>query len=234
MKHLRTVEDRLREEYFSLQADVERVAEQLETEIRHCLLPFLLRLKKYEQIVIKARVKDCESAINSLRRRQESRAFKQSRPRQYTLTALKDLVGVRVLIFPRTMLPAIDAALHKHFRRWKADPVPGLYEANAPLARKYYGHCKASKTIHAEYQIVPMLTGLFWDVEHAAIYKPAPQLQDAVKHPDIQIRIQGIYKAFQDFELELVEKIASFRAFGRRPILRVRPRALRKMKVRKT
>jgi ppGpp synthetase/RelA/SpoT-type nucleotidyltranferase len=227
MKTPRTVEDRLREEYFSLHSDAERVAEQLETEIRHRLSPFLLKLKKYEQIAIKRRVKDCESAINSLRRRQESRAFNQSRAGKYTLTALKDLAGIRVLVFPRTMIPAIDTTLRKHFSRWQADPVPGLYKGDPPLARKYCGYCNASKTIRAEFQIVPMLTGLFWDIEHAAIYKPAPQLQDAVKHPDIQIRTQAIYKAFQDFELELVEKIMSFRASGRRQARRIRPQTLR-------
>lgn len=227
MKAPRTVEDRLREEYFALHADAERVAEQLETEIRHRLSPLLLKLRKYEQIAIKRRVKDCESAINSLRRRQESRAFNQSRAGKYTLTALKDLAGIRVLVFPRTMIPAIDTTLRKQFPRWKADPVPGLYKGDPPLARKYYGYCNASKTIRAEFQIVSMLTGLFWDVEHAAIYKPAPQLQDAVKHPDIQIRTQAIYKAFQDFELELVEKITSFRASGRRQARRNRPQTLR-------
>lgn len=217
MKTLRTVEDRLREEYFRLYPDILRVARQIETEVLHHLLPFMLKLDKYEQIVIKVRVKDCESAINSLRRRQELRTFIQSKASKYSLTMLKDLVGVRVLVFPRTKIPSIDACLRKHFLKWKADPVAGLSKGDAPLAHKYFGYCKGNRKVCAEYQIVPMLTGLFWDVEHAAIYKPTPELQDAVKHPDVQMRTQWIYKAFNDFEMELMDKIEQSRSSRRKP-----------------
>ncbi len=35
----RTIEDRLREEYFELLPDIRRVAEHLEAEVRYCVLP---------------------------------------------------------------------------------------------------------------------------------------------------------------------------------------------------
>src|SRR5262249_53933985 len=139
VKTPRTVDDRLREEYFRLYPDILRVARQIETEIRHHLLPFMLKLDKYEQIVVKARVKDCESAINSLRRRQELRTFIQSKASKYSLTMLKDLVGVRVLVFPRTKISPIDDCLRKHYPKWKSDPVAGLSKGDAPLAHKYFG-----------------------------------------------------------------------------------------------
>jgi hypothetical protein len=47
----RTVEDRLREEYFHLLPDIRRVADELETEVRHCLVPISLRLSRYERLV---------------------------------------------------------------------------------------------------------------------------------------------------------------------------------------
>ncbi len=54
----RTVEDRLREEYFELLPAIKRVAEELETEVRHCLLPICSRLDQYEQLVITSRIKE--------------------------------------------------------------------------------------------------------------------------------------------------------------------------------
>ena len=40
------------------------VAEELEAEIRYCLLPISRRLKHYEQLVVESRIKECESAID--------------------------------------------------------------------------------------------------------------------------------------------------------------------------
>ena len=66
---VRTTEDRLREEYFALLPDVRRVIQELEAEVRHCLLPLLSKLKKHESLIVTSRVKDCESALGALRRR---------------------------------------------------------------------------------------------------------------------------------------------------------------------
>src|SRR6266851_1236518 len=98
----RTVEDRLREEYFALSSDVRRVVDELEAEVRHCLLPLSSSLHKYEKIEVTSRVKDCESALGALRRRQEGATFDPDRADSYTLTSLNDLAGVRVLVFPRS------------------------------------------------------------------------------------------------------------------------------------
>ena len=93
----RTVEDRLREEYFTLLPEIRRVADRLEAEIRYHALPISGALHGYERLVVKCRVKSCESALNKLRRHQETRAFQEDRPEAYTLTSLNDLAGVRVL-----------------------------------------------------------------------------------------------------------------------------------------
>src|SRR5438046_10540963 len=89
----RTVEDRLREEYFAVLPDARRVLEELETEVRHCLLPLSSRLDRYERFVVTSRIKDCESALDSLRRRQEGATFDADRAESYTLTTLNDIVG---------------------------------------------------------------------------------------------------------------------------------------------
>ena len=80
----RTIEDRLREEYFELLSDIRRVAEDLEAEVRYCVLPICHKLDKYERLVVTSRIKECESALDSLRRRREGGAFDTDRPTLYT------------------------------------------------------------------------------------------------------------------------------------------------------
>src|SRR4051812_38414436 len=72
MNELRTVEDRLRAEYFQLIPDMQRTLVALEADVRHHLLPVMIALNRYEQVRIGARLKECESAIDSLRRRQQT------------------------------------------------------------------------------------------------------------------------------------------------------------------
>jgi hypothetical protein len=66
MNELRTVEDRLRAEYFQLIPDMQRTLVALEADVRHHLLPVMIALNRYEQVRIGARLKECESAIDSL------------------------------------------------------------------------------------------------------------------------------------------------------------------------
>jgi hypothetical protein len=68
----RTVEDRLREEYFLLSPEIRRVLHQLQTDVAYLLLPVTLGLKHHERIHVEARVKECDSAISALRRREGS------------------------------------------------------------------------------------------------------------------------------------------------------------------
>jgi ppGpp synthetase/RelA/SpoT-type nucleotidyltranferase len=49
--------------------------------------------------LVTSRVKECESALDSLRRRQEGATFDSGRPELYSLDKLNDLAGVRVLAF---------------------------------------------------------------------------------------------------------------------------------------
>jgi ppGpp synthetase/RelA/SpoT-type nucleotidyltranferase len=92
---------------------------------------------------VRSRVKQCESAIASLRRRQEETIFHIDRADSYTLTNLKDLAGVRVLVFPRNRLGEIDAMLRqlKLFSSWTADPIRG----DAGEALKILGQLSAGQ-----------------------------------------------------------------------------------------
>ncbi|MEX2303935.1 MAG: hypothetical protein WD733_23520 [Bryobacterales bacterium] len=143
----RTVEDRLREEYFYLLPEIRRVAEQLETETRYRLLPISLNLHKPEQVIVNRRVKECESAIDSLRRRQEGGTFQTDPPKDYRLKSLPDLAGVRVVAFPRSRVTEIDRALRLWFSKWDPDPVPSFEEDAEPLAFKYHGFCEQASVV---------------------------------------------------------------------------------------
>jgi hypothetical protein len=165
----RPIMNLLREEYFDLLPDIRRVVWQLETEIRYLTLPILHSLKRHEQLVVKSRVKECESAVKTLRL-QEGRFFDPEKPGGYSLLDLPDLAGTRVLVFPNSKLVEVDTALRSRFHGWTYKPVKD--DLGAVLAPKYYGFCdEVSSKIRGEYQIVPMLIGLFWDVEHSAMYK---------------------------------------------------------------
>lgn len=136
---IRTIEDRLREEYFELLPDIHRVAEQLETEIGYHTLPISRSLNRPERLDVTSRIKECDSALDALRRRQEGGTFDTDRPELYTLSTLPDLAGVRVLAFPRGRLSEIDQVLREQFPSWQPDPVRA--ENGDLLAYTYYGHC---------------------------------------------------------------------------------------------
>lgn len=194
----RTVEDRLREEYFDLLPEICRVAEYIEAVTKYHLLAISQDLRKFEKLVVRSRIKEGESAVEALRRRQEGAIFDPDNAEDYTLKTLKDLAGVRVLAFPHQRLKEIDVALQGPFAGWTPDPV--LSEEGERLALKYWGYCSVSQGITGEYQIVPMLTGLFWDVEHSAIYKPSPELRGITRSLEMRKPINDVLKALRRFE----------------------------------
>lgn len=212
MSH-RTVEDHLREEYFDLLPEITRVTEHLKAQIQYSILPIARRLKKYESLIVRSRIKDCTSAIDTLRRRRgdgkqrEGAIFDNSRPQDYSLLQLRDLAGVRVLMFPSERTVEIDETLRKEFPNWKSDPVIDR-ETGQNLASKYFGFChECSEHVQGEYQVVSMLTGLFWEVEHAALYKPAPNLKGIASSLAMQERTADVYRALAAFESEFESQL---------------------------
>jgi hypothetical protein len=197
---LRTIEDRLREEYASLLPHARHAVEELEVEVRYLLIPVLIDLAGYERIIIKSRVKECESALESLRRRQEGKRFEPATSDAYSLRNLRDLAAVRVLAFPERRVLQIDGLLRSRFVTWRADPVPGAAPGAESIALKYYGYCDHSPHVCAELQIVAMLIGLFWEVEHGALYTPAPEIRDAQFTEEMRERDTEVIRALRNFE----------------------------------
>jgi ppGpp synthetase/RelA/SpoT-type nucleotidyltranferase len=199
----RAILARLREEYFDLLPDIRRVTSHLEAEIRYHTLPIFHSLAHYEQLIVKSRVKDCESALKSLRLDQEGGTFDPDRPEAYSILHLKDLAGVRVLVFPGTKLSETDSLLRGHFQDWTPKPV--IDSDGKQLASKYFGYCTDEMSslvgkVRAEYQVVPMLLGLFWEVEHSAIYKPSPSLLGIARSKEMEALRKGVEDALSEFE----------------------------------
>ena len=169
---LRKVEDRLREEYFDRLPEIRRVAEELEVRTRYLTLPILHSLKVHEKLIIRSRVKEFGSVLAKLRRQVKGGKEGRVLPQEIasSILGLRDLAGVRVLAFPDERVLEIDQVLRPNFPHWDNDPI--FYEGGSKQAPKYAGYCETvSRQVMCEYQIVPMLVGLFWEVEHAAMYK---------------------------------------------------------------
>jgi len=199
---VRTIDDRLRSEYFDLLPYIRQVADEAETEVRYLLIPVMRNLESHEKIVVKSRVKDCESAIGAIRRRPEY--FKLDDPivEPPSLRVLKDLAGVRILAFPKRRVIEIDEALRERFGDWTADPVPPIPGTANPLALKYHGFCSPQCPVQAEIQLISMLIGLFWEVEHGALYKPGERLREAEISEKMQKHYADVVRALGSFEEE--------------------------------
>ena len=206
MASSRTVEDLLRAEYFEILPDIRRALLETETRVRAALLDLSLKLEPFERVVIASRVKECESAINSLRRRQPLGLFDSEKAAEYSLSALRDLAAVRVMAFPQGRVEAAHATLKPILSNWTSDPIPAVDDSELPLAHKYFGKWSPVVQITAEIQIVSLLIGLFWEVEHAAIYKPTPSLHGVRTDVVVQRRdeVLAALKSFgSEFEMAL-------------------------------
>jgi ppGpp synthetase/RelA/SpoT-type nucleotidyltranferase len=151
-------------------------------------------------------VKDCESAVEKLLRRHEGNIFDPEKPVESLLT-LKDLAGARVLVFPFRRLSQVDEVIRRMdpFKEWTADPLK--YAGGQVQAPKYYGVFESiSREIQGEYQIVPMLIGSFWEVEHSAMYKPVGWAKGADRDQDLKTLRTEIERSLLRFE----EKFESF------------------------
>ena len=206
---MRLVEDLLRAEYFGLVASMQRTLTALETEVNYLLLPSRLKLDPYARILVRGRVKDCESAVDSLRRRQEGGTFDASQPGKYSMTALPDLVGVRILTFPQACFEQASEIVTNRIPEWTSDHIPAEEPSAPPIALKFHGFWHRDDRFRSEIQIVSLLIGLFWEVEHSAIYKPAPNLRGVSKSLAMKSRTAAVLASLRAFEQEFGRLIDS-------------------------
>ena len=188
----RSIEDTLREEYFTLLPQLRQLHHKLAILAEHAVLPLRTNMVNHERLRIESRVKECDAAIDKLRRRTEGGVFDPNR--RYSLKSLQDLIAIRVLVFPTRRIKDVDKRLRETFPRWRADHIPLL----GVLKRHGKLHCDDS--VKAEYQIAPMLIGLYWSVEHDALYKPNPALRGVEKHPDMRAKRVELERVLIEFE----------------------------------
>ncbi len=103
------------------------------------MIPLTRERERHERIVVKSRVKECESAIAALRRREDWVEL-EGNTSAPSLRTLNDLAGVRVLAFPKRLLLETDSVLRNRFGSWIADPVPPAPGTATALALKYHGY----------------------------------------------------------------------------------------------
>jgi hypothetical protein len=77
------------------------------------------------------------------------------------------------------------------------DPVE---EGGELLALKFGGYSEASLKIEGEYQIMPILIGRFWEVEHSAMYKPDARLRGVANHPGMVDRRTEVLQSIKVLE----------------------------------
>jgi len=90
---------------------------------------------------------------------------------------------------------------------WTPDHLNGLNPTDSPVALKYDGLRNPTDAVKVEVQIVSLLVGLFWEVEHAALYKPSPRLRGVEKSPAMQTKTAAVLAALRDFEEEFDRQI---------------------------
>jgi len=77
------------------------------------------------------------------------------------------------------------------------------YARGFAQAPKYFGFCdEVSHVVQGEYQIIPMLIGHFWEVEHSAMYKPDWWAKGADKDHDLRTLRAKVECSLSRFEQE--------------------------------
>lgn len=75
------------------------------------------------------------------------------------------------MVFPAGLITKVNKIITTKFRSWKSDHHK---LGKTILCKKYDGLPSKKLKIRCEIQIISMLTGAFWDIEHFALYKPDP------------------------------------------------------------
>jgi len=95
----------------------------------------------------------------------------------------------------------IDELIAQQLPDWQPDPIK---ISGRLLALKYCGYLEPRSIICAEYQIVSMLIGLFWEVEHDSLYKPSLDLKGLA--PIMEDTTKTVYDALDKFEEEFDQR----------------------------
>ncbi len=200
MNASRSIEDLLREQYFRLLPKIELANAHVQAQLLTFLLPFRDSMSSYERIEIRHRIKACESAVAALRIRQEGGTFDLDRAGDYSLLNLHDLVGSRILAFPKSLATSINNEFARHSADWNQDHEYSENGEKLLFMYKYHGTLLKDNEIPVEIQIMPMLAGLFSDVEHDALYKPKEDYKGIARSLEMRIIRSEVLHVLDRFE----------------------------------
>ncbi len=189
------VESRLQLEYLKVASALYKAKEYIEIEIKHTIKTQLLEAVHANKILISSRVKDCNSAITALKKKEEGRVFRDGR--QYSITQLNDLIGLRISVFPLTLLELVQSPLLSYLENNFEQPFQTDHTTieNYDIY-KYRGIHNQFSEFNCEIQLIPMLISKFWDTEHDVFYKPASP-HDA---PPMKEAYDAVIKSLYSFE----------------------------------
>lgn len=199
----RNLGDKLREEYANLRPIANRRYTRLFARVSHVLEERFTDRRPHEIIHVVGRVKECESALSRVLRNQEGRLLDPAREAEYSLTTLVDLIGLRVLVFPRDLLESVNEHLRAEFPDWNEDHYTGALVNGQPLVYKYSS--VVAPGVSAEYQVLSPLLDGFWNVEHAVLYKPQDDIRDLVDDPRMKDSYLDVLRSLVGFEERVVE-----------------------------
>ena len=196
----RSIEDFLREEYFSLLPRIELTYAHTQSMVLSFLLSFRDSISPHERIEVRHRIKACESAVAALRNKQEGGTFDSNRQSDYSLLHLRDLVGFRILAFPKGLANRINNEFAQQFAAWEPDHQHLENGVKLLFMYKYHGVIPKENGVPAEVQIMPMLAGLFSDVEHDALYKPKEQYKGIARSLQMRNLRSEVLQVLDRFE----------------------------------
>ena len=111
---------------------------------------------------------------------------------------LKDLVGFRVLVFPENLISEVNKKITDNFSSLKSDPILKNNDPEKVVAHKYHGKANEGDTFQSEIQIVSMLIGLFWEVEHFTLYKQDLSFKGVISE-DLKNKNDEILDALKEY-----------------------------------
>ena len=183
------IEKWIQEEYKNLRPALNKLRKKVKKEIRTCLSDFTQSLEPWQRIEIRSRIKECNSAIDSLRKRNF-----------HTLNDLVDLVGIRIVVFPASLAEKVEGVLIDYFKTLVPDHY--FYAKNEIAFRKYNGLTDDTTKIKCEIQIMPEILYSLVEVEHDFFYKvPDKNLSNENEFHEIVKRLLAYDRALeQDME----------------------------------
>lgn len=206
MKINKDLESNIRKSYHELLPVLKKIESLLVSKVQWYLRSEKFNLKEYERISVESRIKSCDSSLEKLVKKYPAPGQEGSNIRRYintsndfSLDKLSDLVGIRILVFPSSKILRIQKIISREFS-WKLDPEFFAFGS------QFQGRLRGCKKIGCEIQIIPMLIGKFWDVEHFVRYKPHPSYRFRIKNDtEINDLSKDIYELLENFQVRFCD-----------------------------